>query len=235
MKSKLKNIIESQDSRSGIIFDIFIQLLILLSLLAYAIETLPNLSKEHIIYLNTFETISIMIFSIEYILRVYVSDRKIGYIFSFYGIVDFLAILPYYLITSIDLRSIRVFRLLRIFRVIKLFRFNRAIDLMSKALAKVRAEITIFLFITLVLIYLSSIVIYHCEHAVQPDKFKSIFHSMWWSVMTLTTVGYGEIYPVTSLGKLFTSFLSIIGIGIVAIPTGLLASSLTSVMDEDKK
>ena len=129
----LKSIIESQDTKSGFIFDIFIQILIILSLISFSIETLPNLSKESIEWLNLFESISIGIFSIEYLLRVYVSDRKLTYIFSFYGLVDIIAILPYFILSGIDLRSIRIFRLLRVFRILKLFRFNDSIITLKKA------------------------------------------------------------------------------------------------------
>ena len=119
---KLKEIIESQDSKSGLLFDLFIQTLIILSLISFSIETIPNLSQYTISILNMFETISITIFTVEYLARLYVSDKKLNYIFSFYGLVDLTAILPYFILSGLDLRSIRIFRLLRIFRILKLFR-----------------------------------------------------------------------------------------------------------------
>ena len=235
MKKKLTDIIQTQDNQSGFLFDLFIHVLIFLSLLAYAVETLPNLTPTELSYLNIFERVSVLIFSIEYLLRIYTSNKKMGYIFSFYGIIDLLAILPFYLLAAVDARSLRVFRLFRIFRLFKFLRFNRAIKLLVKSFNRVKAEIIVFLFLTVVLIYLSSVVVYHFEFPAQPNKFQSIFHSMWWSVTTVTTIGYGDMYPITLWGKIFASFLSIVGIAIVAVPTGLLASSLTVVMEEERE
>ena len=193
----LKSIIESQDTKSGLIFDLFIQILIILSLISFSIETLPNLSKESIEWLNLFESISIGIFSIEYLLRVYVSDRKLTYIFSFYGLVDIIAILPYFILSGIDLRSIRIFRLLRVFRILKLFRFNDSIITMKKAFLNIKNELLLFTFLTIIVLYVASVGIYFFEKDAQPEQFQSIFHCMWWAIATLTTVGYGDKVPKT--------------------------------------
>ena len=159
----LKSIIESQDTKSGLIFDLFIQILIILSLISFSIETLPNLSKESIEWLNLFESISIGIFSIEYLLRVYVSDRKLTYVFSFYGLVDIIAILPYFILSGIDLRSIRIFRLLRVFRILKLFRFNDSIITMKKAFLNIKNELLLFTFLMMIVLYVASVGIYSFE------------------------------------------------------------------------
>ena len=167
IKLKLKNIIESQDSRAGYIFDIFIYSLIILSLLAFSIETIPSLNKTFKYYLDLFEIITVSIFTLEYILRFYVSDKKIRYIFSFYGIIDILAILPFYLsgVKEIDLRSLRLLRLLRVLRLFKLLRgFNNSFILLKKAFYHVRREITIFSFIAVILLYISSVGIYYFEN-----------------------------------------------------------------------
>ncbi len=230
----LKNVIETHDTKSGLIFDIFIQLLIILSLISFSIETLPNLSRESIEWLNLFESISIGIFSIEYLLRLYVSDRKLKYIFSFYGLIDIIAILPYFILSGIDLRSIRIFRLLRVFRILKLFRFNDSIITMRKAFHSIKNELLLFSFLTMIVLYVASVGIYFFEKDAQPEQFQSIFHCMWWAIATLTTVGYGDIYPITTGGKIFTSIITLIGIGVVAIPTGLLASALTKITNKDK-
>ena len=227
MKNKIKNIIETQDSKIGYLFDIFIQILIILSIFAFSIETLPDLDSKIISYLNTFELIAIFIFTVEYLLRFYVSDKKIKYVFSFYGLVDLIAILPFYLPTSIDLRSIRAVRLLRL---VKLFRFNKSLTILKTALFKIKSELILFSFITFILLYISSVGIYFFENSAQPENFKSIFHCMWWAVCTLTTVGYGDVYPITIGGKIFTGIITLVGIGVIAIPTGLFASSLTSVL-----
>ena len=234
MKKYLKNIIESQESRAGYIFDIFIQVLIVLSLVSFSFETVQGLRESTIIFLKTFELISIINFNTEYILRIYVSDKKLSYIFSFYGFIDLIAILPFYLAGTIDLRSLRVVRLLRILRLFKLFRFNDSLILLHKAFVIVKREMIIFSFIAMILLYISSVGIYFFENPVQPNEFSSIFACMWWAVSTMTTVGYGDIVPVTVGGKIFTSFISFIGIGVVSIPTALLASSLTGLIQIDK-
>ena len=234
MKKRLKNIIESQDTKLGYSFDLFIQGLIVLSLISFSIETIPSLSDRTISYLQTFEIISVLIFTMEYLLRIYVSDKKLTYIFSFYGFIDFIAIVPFYLSGTVDLRSLRVVRMLRILRLFKLFRFNESLNLLTKAFSIVRREMIIFSFIAIILLYVSSVGIYFFENPVQPENFSSIFNCMWWAVSTMTTVGYGDIVPITVGGKLFTSFISFIGIGVVSIPTALLASSLTGLIQIDK-
>ena len=230
MKNKIKNIIETQDSRIGYFFDIFIQILIILSIFAFSIETLPDLNSKIISYLKIFELIAILIFTVEYLLRFYVSDKKIKYIFSFYGLIDLIAILPFYLPTGIDLRSVRAVRLLRL---VKLFRFNKSLTILKTALLKIKNELILFSFITFILLYISSVGIYFFENSAQPESFKSIFHCMWWAVCTLTTVGYGDVYPVTIGGKIFTGIITLVGIGVIAIPTGLFASSLTSTLEKN--
>mgnify|MGYP006120272979 FL=1 len=230
MKNKIKNIIETQDSRIGYLLDIFIQFLIILSIFAFSIETLPNLNSKIISYLNIFELIAIFIFTVEYLLRFYVSDKKIKYIFSFYGLIDLIAILPFYLPTGIDLRSVRAVRLLRL---VKLFRFNKSLTILKTALLKIKNELILFSFITFILLYISSLGIYFFENSAQPESFKSIFHCMWWAVCTLTTVGYGDVYPITIGGKIFTGIITLVGIGVIAIPTGLFASSLTSTLEKN--
>jgi len=229
MKSHLKNIIESQDSKAGKFFDLFIQTLIILSLLSFTIETSPGLSSDFYNFLSYFEFISVIIFSIEYILRLYVSDKKTSYIFSFYGIIDLIAVAPYYLSGAVDLRSFRIFRLLRL---LKLFRLSEPLNSLKKSFLKVKQEMIIFSFVALMLLYISSVGIYFFESPSQPEKFSSIFACMWWAISTMTTVGYGDMVPITTGGKIFTSFISFIGIGVVSIPTALLASSLTGNQDK---
>ena len=239
IKTTLKNIIESQESRAGYFFDLFIQILIVLSLVAFTFDTIPDLSEGVKSFLRLFEIISVIIFSIEYILRVYVADKKLGYIFSFYGIIDILAIVPFYLsifmVGGVDLRSLRVVRLLRVLRLFKLFRFNDSLILLRKAFSSVKREMLVFSFIAVIVLYISSVGIYYFENDLQPDAFRSVFDCMWWAISTMTTVGYGDIVPRTVGGKIFTSIISFIGIGVVSIPTALLASSLTNLIKVDEE
>ena len=158
-----------------------------------------------------------------------VADKKLRFIFSLGGVVDLLAILPFYLPTTMDLRSIRVFRLFRIVRVFKLLRYGQAIQRFRKAFASIQEELILYTFATAFVVFLSSVGIYYFEHDAQPEQFKSVFHCLWWSVTTLTTVGYGDTYPVTAGGRFFTSIVLFVGLGIVAVPTGLMASALTNI------
>ncbi|MDG1729823.1 MAG: ion transporter [Algibacter sp.] len=235
MKEKLRNIIEDNKSKKGKIFDYFIQILILLSLIAFTIETFPDNSKNTIETLKTFELLCVLIFSVEYLLRIYVSKKPFRYIFSFYGIIDFLAIFPFYLKGAYDLRALRVFRIFRIFRALKLIRYNKALNRFHIAAKIVKEEIVLFLIVTSIFIFLASAGIYFFENEAQPEIFTSVLHSGWWAVVTLTTVGYGDVYPITVGGKIFTFFILLIGVGIVTIPAGLVASALSKAREIEEE
>lgn len=234
MKAYLRSIIDGDDNTLGRFFSFFIQGLILLSIITFSIETIPNLKPQTKTILQSIELFCVIVFTIEYILRIYVADSKPKFIFSFFGIIDFLAILPFYLSFGVDLRSLRALRFLRIFRILKLVRYNRAINHFFKAIKSAKEEIVLFIFVTLILIYFSAIGIYYFENQAQPEHFSSVFDSLWWAIITLTTVGYGDVYPITVGGKVFTFFILLIGLGIVAIPTGIISSALTKSIDKDK-
>ena len=227
MKNILWSILEDNTTKKGRYFDYFIQALIFLSLVSFSLDTLPNLSEEFRQFLDGFEVFSIIIFSIEYLLRVYVSKKPFKYIFSFYGLIDIIAILPFYLNKFLDLRFLRAFRVFRVFRALKLMRYNKALNRFNLAFKIVKEEIILFFMVTLVLIFITSAGIYFFENEAQPEVFKSVFHSAWWSIVTLTTVGYGDVYPITIGGKIFTFFVLMIGVGLVTIPAGLVATALS--------
>ena len=174
---------------------------------SFSVETQPGLSNEVRQVLAITEIILVGLLTVEYLFRLFVADKKFQYIFSFFGVIDLLAILPFYLSTGLDLRSIRIFRLLRLFRMLKLLRYSKAINRFHRALIIAKEEMILFGCVAMMLLYLSAVGIYYFENSVQPDQFKSIFHSLWWSLATLTTVGYGVLYPVTAGGQIFT-FLS---------------------------
>ncbi|AXG70536.1 cyclic nucleotide-gated potassium channel [Kordia sp. SMS9] len=226
MKEQLRIFVEDNTTRGGKIFDYCIQALILISLVASAVETLPNNSASTKQILFIIEIFCVVVFSIEYILRIYVAKKTFRYIFSFYGIIDLLAILPFYLNTSVDLRGLRAFRVFRIFRALKLIRYNKALRRFHIAARIVKEEMVLFFIVTGILMYLSASGIYFFEHKAQPEAFCSIFHSLWWAIVTLTTVGYGDVIPITVGGKIFTFFVLIIGIGVVTVPAGLVATAL---------
>lgn len=227
MKENIRKIVEDNTTKKGKYFDYFIQFLILASLIAFTFETLPDNSKKTIDFLNTFEIICVTIFTLEYILRIYVAKKPLKYIFSFYGLIDFLAIFPFYLRTAYDLRALRAFRVFRIFRTLKLVRYNKAMKRFHIAAGIIKEELVLFLIITAIFIFLASAGIYYFENEAQPKLFSSVIHSGWWAVVTLTTVGYGDVYPITVGGKIFTFFILLIGVGIVTIPAGLVASALS--------
>ena len=232
----IKQIIEKSDTIQGKVFDLTMQTLIILSIITFSIETLPDLTEQTRYYLRTFEVITVSIFSLEYISRLIVATHKTKFIFSFFGIIDILSILPFYLSTGMDLRAVRMLRLFRLIRILKLVRYSEALNRFKAAFSIAKEELMLFLFATMAMFYLSGVGIYYFENAAQPENFSSIFHSLWWSVITLTTVGYGDIYPITAGGKIFTFFILIIGLGIVSIPAGLIASALSKArtMENDK-
>ena len=210
-----------------------IQALIVLSLISFCVETLPNLPESVRSFLWVFEVVSVGIFTVEYLLRIAVADSKLGYIFSFYGLIDALAIVPFYAAQGLDLRAVRVVRLLRLFRILKLVRYTDALNRWRRALVLAKEELVLFLSVTAMLMFLASVGIYYFENDAQPEAFASVFHAMWWAVATFTTVGYGDVYPITVGGKVFTFFMLVLGLGVVAVPSAILASALTKVRQED--
>lgn len=207
--------------------EIAVQFLIVLSMLAFAIETLPGLSPAWQVALYLVEITSVTLFTIEYFWRLAVSKDKRRFATSFFGIIDLIAILPFYLSIGLDLRSVRVFRIFRLIRLLKLARYNRAVERLRVAMTIAWEEMMLFGAAAMMLLFLSSVGIYYCENEAQPEAFASVPHSFWWSLCTLTTVGYGDVYPITHAGRVFTFFVLVIGLGIVAVPAGLVASALS--------
>ena len=200
-----------------------------------SIDTLPDLPPFVSDALDISEIVITVLFTIEYLVRIATAPKKIGYILSFYGIVDLIAILPFYIALGVDLRAVRAFRLFRIIRILKLTRYGRAMERFAKALSYAKEEVVIFFIATIIILYLASVGMYYFEHDAQPDAFRSIFDSLWWAVATLTTVGYGDIYPVTVGGKIFTFVILMCGLGVVAVPAGLISAALSKVRrDEDR-
>ena len=230
----LKNI-TNVNTKEGTYFSYITSFLIIISLITFSVETIPDINPVYHAYLDNIEFIILIIFSFEYVLRVILSDNKIKFIFSFYGIIDLVAVLPFYLSIGFDLRSIRIFRLLRLFRAFKLLKYTSALDKMIMAFKSIKEELILFMVTSSFLLYISAVGIYFFENEAQPEGFKSIFHSLWWSVTTLTTVGYGDLYPITAGGKIFTTFIVFIGLGIIAVPTGLFATALNNLVKEKSK
>jgi voltage-gated potassium channel len=225
--ASLKSIVEDPDSPAGKLFAIGVQLLIFVSLVTFAVSTLSNLSDRTIEILDWVEVITVILFTGEYLLRILAADNKLSYVFSFFGLVDLLAIVPFYVGTPIDLRAVRSIRFLILFRLFKMARYNTAVKRFHLAFLIAKEELVLFLAATILMLFLSATGIYYFEHDAQPDKFASVFHAMWWAVATLTTVGYGDVYPITVGGKIFTFFVLIIGLGVISVPVGLVASAFS--------
>lgn len=229
-----KSIIEQHDTPGGRAFDLAVQLLIIVSLVSFSIETLPDLSDASKQVLHGIEVVTVALFTAEYLARIAVSNRPMAFVFSFFGLVDLAAVLPFYLATGIDLRSIRAVRLLRLARAAKLIRYSSAIRRIHRALVIAKEELILFFGATLLVLYFAAAGIYFFEHEAQPEAFSSIFSSLWWAVTTLTTVGYGDAYPVTTGGRIFTFCILMVGLGVVAVPTSILAAALSKARDEEE-
>jgi voltage-gated potassium channel len=227
-QSKLHEIIFEADTPAGKIFDIGLLIAILLSVATVMLESVESISSLYGEELRIIEWIFTILFTLEYIARLISIGRPIKYVFSFYGIVDFISIVPTYLgifITGTQsLAIIRSIRLLRVFRILKLAQFIGEANVLIKALKASRAKIVVFLFAVLSLTFILGTIMYLIE--TPENGFTSIPRSIYWAIVTLTTVGYGDIAPQTVLGQTLASFIMIIGYAIIAVPTGIVGAEL---------
>lgn len=234
----IRDIVQRSDTVPGRLFDKCVMSLIAVSLVSMSLSTVPALPPLWRTVLAAAETVIVLLFTIEYVLRIATAEDRWRYLRSFYGLVDLLALLPFYIALlwagMIDLRALRALRLLRVFRVFKVAQYNTAMARLGKALKYARDEALVFLFVTLVLLFIAAMGIHHFEYEAQPEKFKSVFHSLWWAVVTLTTVGYGDAYPITLGGRIFTFVILLCGMGIVAVPAGLIASGLSRALEDER-
>lgn len=227
VKDTLRSTVNDPSCASGRVFALTIQLLIAVSIVSFATDTLPNKSASLERFLRWVEYCTISVFTVEYLLRVVVAEKKVRFLFSFFGLVDLVAILPFYMSLGIDLRSLRAVRFLRLFRILKLARYSKAVQRYHRAFLLAKEEILLFFCGSLLVLFFAAVGIYYFERDAQPETFASVFHALWWSICTLTTVGYGDAYPITAGGKTFASLVLILGLGVVAVPAGLMASALS--------
>jgi voltage-gated potassium channel len=237
MKARLKSIVDPDVvNTASQRFHVAIQVLILISIVTFTMTTIPDLSLATRTALIWVEHLTVFLFTLEYLVRIWVAERKSKFIFSYYGLIDFLAILPFYIGLGFfayvgpnaDLRWLRILRLFRTIRALKLLRYNRAIKHFVDALREIKEELVIYLVATAVLMYIAATGIYYFEHDTNsnPEAFKSVVHSLWWAVITLTTVGYGDVYPESIGGRIFTAVMLLLGLGIISVPSGLIAAGL---------
>ncbi len=226
MKNFIVRLVNDRDEQVGKWFGVLLQILVISSIITLSMTTLPELNAAARTAIGWLQVGVLVFFTFEYLLRIYAAEDKSGYLLSGYGIIDFLAVAPFYLIGVTDMAAIRALRVFTLFRMFKLVRYAHAQERVKRALVAVREELLLVFVLAMILIYLASIGVYHFEHSAQPEAFKSVPHSFWWSVVTLTTVGYGDIVPITFGGKLLAALVILVGIGIVTAPAGLLAYGL---------
>lgn len=228
-----------KNDRLSRLVDLFLMALIILNVVAVVLETVESVKTRHEAFLHGFDLVSIWIFSAEYVLRIwsctadprYASSirGRVRYILTPMALVDLLAVLPFYMpvLLHCDLRMVRALRLFRLFRLLKLTRYASCLRTFGRVLSEKKEPLLLSCLIMGLMVIFSSSLLYFVEHGVQPDHFSSIPMAMWWSVSTLTTVGYGDIYPITPLGKVCAGIISVLGIGMFAMPAGILASGFS--------
>lgn len=237
-KQRVYEILEvaAEGDRASKRFDIFILTLIALNGVALVLETVQSVHVRFPGLFTVFETVSVMIFTVEYLFRLWSCVTNPTYAPAVRGrlkfaitpmaLIDLLAILPFYLpYLGVDLRMFRLARLFRLFRLAKLVRYSQALRSFGRMLESCKEELLTTLIFMMFLLMLSSCLMYFAEHDAQRDNFSSIPASMWWAIATLTTVGYGDIYPITAPGKLIGSIIAVLGIGMFALPTSVLGAA----------
>ena len=223
-------------------FDLVIVTLILINTVTIIAATF-SLSALKIRIFLIIEIVSVIIFSVEYILRLWTADllypekkpfiARIKLFFSPMAIVDLLAILPFYIpfLLPIDLRILRLIRLLRLFRLFKMNRYTSGLSSIGNVLKKKSDQLVSSIFVVFLLMIISSVIMYYFENPVQPNAFSGL----WWAISTFTTVGYGDIYPLTVAGKIFSAIIALLGIGLVAVPTGIISAGFMENIEDNNK
>lgn len=227
-------------------FDIFIIIAIMLNLIAMMLSTFDGLSSISPI-LDCIDTVTVLIFTVEYVLRFWTARElypkaspfmaRVRFFFSFYGLVDLLTILPFFLPLIFPYGAV-AFRMLRVLRILRLFRIRSGYDAFNviiDVLKRKRGQLLSSIAMVLILMVASSLCMYSLEHDAQPEAFANAFSGIWWSVSTLLTVGYGDIYPVTELGKIMAIIISFLGVGMVAIPTGIISAGFVELYSKENR
>lgn len=249
---KFKNLVYNiirDDDKNGLaanIFDGTIIILIILNIIFVVADTF-NMPSWYVTLSSVVEVISLVVFTVEYIMRFLTADLKypsdshirarIKYVFSFMAIIDLLAILPSYLpvVFGSEFFVLKAFRLFRLLRIFKFSRYTSAMAMIGNVFKRKRHHLVSSMLVIFVLIIVASVFIYHVENEANPDAFENAFSGIWWAVATFTTVGYGDVVPITALGKLFASVIALLGIGLVAVPTGIISAGFIELADEKEK
>ena len=248
MHTRIWEIVEvaKPGDRASRIFDISILALIFLNVIAVIVGSVQSVQVRFGMFLKVFEIASVVIFTVEYLARLWSCTNdsrfsrtilgRLRFVVQGMSVIDLLAILPFYLpFIGVDLRSLRVLRLLRILRVAKVGRYYSSLQLIKNVISSRKEELVLTSAVMGLLLVVSSSVLFYCENPVQPETFSSIPATMWWAVATLTTVGYGDMYPVTLMGKFCASAIAILGIGMFALPTGILGAGFVEEIQKSKQ
>ncbi|PKM95883.1 MAG: hypothetical protein CVU84_03520 [Firmicutes bacterium HGW-Firmicutes-1] len=247
LKNRIYEIMELTNEHDNLAkaFDYSILALITINVAAIILESYKNIYAAYYLTFLAIERVSIVVFTIEYVLRLWLADLhytnenrkiwvRIKYIFTFMALIDLFAILPFYFPVLIGY-DLRVFRIARLFRVMKLTRYSRAMKLIKDVIKAKKDELFAMIMIMLILIIISSTIMFYIESPSQPEAFPNIIATCWWSIATLTTVGYGDVYPVTWAGKILSSIIAIFGIGLIALPTGIVSTGFIDVLKNKDK
>ena len=238
---------EIGDSKWDRIINGLIIILILLSVAAVILETVPSIHDPYAEYFRLFDIVIVIIFTIEYILRVWSCNHdprykhsfkgRLKYIFSTFALIDLLAILPFYfhIFFGLDLRVLRIMRLLRFLRLFKLTAYMKSAKMIRNVFVSRANELKLSMVLIFFLLIIAACLVYFAEHLAQPNSFSSIPATMWWAVVTITSVGYGDMVPVTSLGKILTGIISLSGLAIFALPAGIITAGFLEEMRKMKK
>ena len=227
------------------VVDTFIIMLIAFNVLSVIVQTEAAIDVEYQAFFQINETVSTLIFSIEYILRIWLSNLQVKFANPIFGrlryarspmsLVDFIAIVPFFLqFIEMDLRIARAIRLMRLIRILKMGRYAHAVSTLYAVVSRKKEELAITVFVSVMILILSASCMFFAENAAQPEAFSSIPSTMWWAVVTLTSVGYGDVSPITGIGKVVGALVCMIGVLVVALPTGILASGFMEVMKEQR-
>jgi voltage-gated potassium channel len=244
MKRRIYAIMEkaTQGDRASFVFDLIILTLIMLNVGLVIVETVAEYKTHYGEWFDFFETVSVVVFSIEYALRIWSCTADAQYRHPILGrllfmktplaLVDVVAIFPYYLFLfiSVPVDFMLPTRLLRLFRLFKLARYSRSMRMFGQVIWHKRAELNVVVFVLFIMLVSVSSLMYFVEHRAQPEAFSSIPATMWWGIVTLTTVGYGDIFPVTALGKILGALIAIMGVGLFALPAGILSSGFVEAL-----
>ncbi len=232
LKIKLREIIFGTETSLGRGFDIALIIAILLSVMAVLIESVPSVGEEYSAMFRNFEWVITIVFTLEYLLRIYIAYDRKRYVMGFWGIVDLLSVLPAYISLIVSgyhyLTLVRILRLLRIFRILKMIRFIREIEVLLVALRNSARKILVFLACVFLLAIILGTAMYVAEN--HTNGFTSIPQCIYWAIVTITTVGYGDIVPLTNAGKVIASVIMLVGYSIIAVPTGVISVEFARTM-----